>query len=382
MKLKRPTIRFLARIALATLLCCALFGGFAQAYELILKAPSQIQSGMPLVVNGTSNLPPGISVDIVLSKSGFTTEELERKTVTLQANKEFSVVFDTSGFKKGVYKVEAPAVSGYSYLGDSDTLKVVEIVDRSDEIAFTAFKSQEMDGTLDIEGFINGLKNSGVQIGVTGPEGVQVFGPAYVTVGSDSSFSTKVPITRPGTYNVSFTDSKGFIGTVMVTVTAKPEATVPPTEVPTTPIASASAHASRDKPASFAVVTGGPGTIRVFTSSGIDWVIEYTDQGGKTVTVNDKGSLGNEEALINTTGDVFVVKVYPYSYAADGDVLLSADGAVKVEASSGGTPSMTAGTTTTGTPSETDKSSLPLSVIGVAVAVIVAAILLVIRKYW
>ena len=386
MKQKRPTIRFLARIALAVLLCCAICGGFAQAYELIITAPSQIQRGMPIVVNGTSNLPPGISVDIVLSKSGYTPEELKRETVTLQANREFSVVFDTSGYTKGVYKVEVPAVSGYSYLGNSVTLKVIQIIDRSDEIIFSAFKSQEMDGTLDIDGFISGLKNSGVQIGVTGPGEEPVFGPAYITVSSDSSFSTKVPVTKPGNYTISFTDSKGFIGTVTVTVTEKPSATVPPTAVPTkNPIVSASAYASRDKPASFAIVTGGPGTFRVFTSSGVDWVIEYTDPAGKTVKVNEKGSVGNEEILLNTTEDVVVLKVYPYSYAAEGDVLLSADGAVKVEASSSGTPSTPAGTTTgtpTGTPTETEQSFPTLPVIAVVIAVIAVAAVLVIRKKW
>lgn len=387
MKQKRPTIRFLARIALAVLLCCAICGGFAQAYELIITAPSQIQRGMPIVVNGTSNLPPGISVDIVLSKSGYTPEELKRETVTLQANKEFSVVFDSSGYTKGVYKVEVPAVSGYSYLGNSVTLKVIQIIDRSDEIIFNAFKSQEMDGTLDIDGFISGLKNSGVQIGVTGPDEEPVFGPAYITVNSDSSFSTKVPVTQPGNYTISFTDSKGFIGTVMVTVTEKPSATVPPTVVPTkNPIVSASAHASRDKPASFAIVTGGPGTFRVFTSSGVDWVIEYTDPAGKTVKMNEKGSVGNEQILLNTTEDVVVLKVYPYSYAAEGDVLLSVDGAVKVEASSSGTPSTSAGPTTgtptsTATPPETEHS-FPLPLIGVVIAVIAVAAVLVIWKKW
>lgn len=377
MKQKRPTIRFLAKIAVAVLLCCALCGGFAQAYELILKAPSQIQRGMPLVVNGTSNLPPGISVDIVLSKSMYTTEELDRETVTLQAGNEFSVVFDTSGYTKGIYKVEVPAISGYSYLGDSVTLRVVEIIDRSDEINFKAFTSQEMDGTLDIEGVIAGMTNSGVQIGVTGPKDQPVFGPAYITVKGDGSFSKEVPITETGKYTISFTDGKGFIGTVTVTVTEKFSATVPPTVIPTTnPIVSASAFASRDKPASFAIVTGGPGTIRVFTSSGIDWVIEYTDPAGKTVKVNEKGSVGNEEIIIDTTEDVVVLKVYPYSYAAEGDVLLSADGAVKVEASSSGTPSPSAGST-----SATEQSS-PLPVIGVVVAVFAAAAVLVIRKYW
>jgi hypothetical protein len=377
MKQKRPAIRLLARIAFAALLCCALCGGFAQAYELIIKAPSEVQRGMPIVVNGTSNLPPGISVDIVLTKSGYVSEELERQTVTLQANNEFSVVFDTSGYTKGIYKVEVPAISGYSYLGDSVTLKVVQVIDRSDEIAFSAFRSQEMDGTLDIDGSIAGLKNSGVQIGVTNPKGEPVFGPAYIVVRSDGTFSTRVPVKETGSYNISFTDAKGFIVTVMVTVTEKPSATTPPSVIPTTnPIVSASAHASRDNPATFVVVTGGPGTIRIFTSSGIDWVIEYTDPAGKTVKVNEKGSVGNEEIVVNTTEDVITLKVYPYSYAADGDVLLSADGAVKVEASSPGTPATSAGTT-----SATTQSS-PLPVIGAIVAVLAVAAVLVIRKFW
>ncbi len=374
---KRPASHTLARIALVALLCLALCGGVAQAYELILKAPSQIQRGMPLVVNGTSNLPPGISVDIVLYKSGHVTEELARKTVTLQANSEFSVVFDTTGFTKGVYKAEVPAISGYSYLGDSVTLRVIEIIDRSDEIVFSAFSSQEMDGTLDIDGSIAGLANSGVQIGVTGPGGEAVFGPAYVSVKSDSSFSTEVPITGPGQYNISFTDAKGYIGTIMVTVREKPVATTPPTIVPTTnPILSASAFASRDKPATFVVTTGGPGTIRAFTSSGIDWVIEYTDTEGKTVKVNEKGSVGNEEIIIDTAEDVLVLKVYPYSYAAEGDVLLSADGAAKVETSGPGTAATTPGTTST------EEQSSPLPAIGVVAAVIAGVALVVIRRKW
>lgn len=387
MKQKRPTIRFLARIAFGVLLCCALCGGFAQAYELIIQTPTEIQRGMPIVVNGTSNLPPGISVDIVLSKSGFTTEELKRETVTLQANKEFSVVFDTSGYTKGVYKVEVPAISGYSYLGDSVTLRVIQLIDRSDEIVFRAFTSQEMDGTLDIEGIISGLKNSGVQIGVTGKGEKPVFGPAYIPVGSDGSFSTKVPVTETGPYNISFTDGRGFIGTVMVTVTEKPSATLPPTVIPTeNPIVSASAFASRDNPANFIVVTGGPGEYRVFTSSGVDWVIEYTDPSGKVVRVNEKGSVGNEEFILNTTEDVVALKVYPYSYTAEGDVLLSADGADKVEASSSGTASPQSGTTTgtpSGTPTETEQSFPTLPVIAVVIAVFAVAVaILVIRKNW
>ncbi|HPM62146.1 MAG TPA: hypothetical protein PK955_06675, partial [Methanoregulaceae archaeon] len=97
---------------------------------------------------------------------------------------------------------------------------------------------------------------------------------------------------------------------------------------------------------------------------------------GKTVKVNEKGSVGNEEIIIDTAEDVLVLKVYPYSYAAEGDVLLSADGAVKVETSGPGTAA-----TTPGTPSTEEKSS-PLPAIGVVAAVIAVVALVVIRRNW
>jgi len=166
-------------------------------------------------------------------------------------------------------------------------------------------------------------------------------------------------------------------------VTEKPSTMAPPTVIPTkNPIVSATAHASRDKPASFAIVTGGPGTFRVFTSSGVDWVIEYTDPAGKTVKVNEKGSVGNEEILLNTTGEVAVLKVYPYSYTAEGDVLLSVDGAVKVEASSSGTSPTPSGIIPTGTTSTEPEHSFPIPVIGVVIGVFIIAAVLVIWKKW
>jgi len=70
------------------------------AYELTIYAPETVQKGEPLVVNGTSNIPAGISVEIILSRSEYTTEEIARKIVTIQSNKEFSVIFDTRIFKK------------------------------------------------------------------------------------------------------------------------------------------------------------------------------------------------------------------------------------------------------------------------------------------
>jgi hypothetical protein len=73
-----------------------------QAYELAITTPTQLQRGMPLVVNGTSNIPPGNTVDIVLSRTGHVTEEIAREPVTLQANQVFTVIFDTTDVLKGI----------------------------------------------------------------------------------------------------------------------------------------------------------------------------------------------------------------------------------------------------------------------------------------
>ena len=371
---KRITARHSARMCLALLLCCIICGGMVQAYELAITTPTQLQRGMPLVVNGTSNIPPGNTVDIVLSRTGHVTEEIAREPVTLQANQVFTVIFDTTDLLKGIYKVEVPPISSYAYLGDSVTLRVVEIVDRSDEVTFRTPKTQEMDGTLTVEGIINSLRGSGVQIEVIGPGDRVVSGSAYVPVKTDGSFTLNVPITEAGLYRISFTDGKGYIGTFKVTVTEKPEPVSTTLEVtPANRIVSESAPASRDRPATFAIHTGTE-PARVFTSSGFDWVLEYRDATGEIVRVNEKGSLGNEEVTLNGTGGVILVTVYPFSYSVDETVLLSAEGADRIGIATPVTTATTASGTTAG------KSPLPL--ILVVIAVIAAAAFLIIRRYW
>ncbi|NYT17395.1 MAG: hypothetical protein GKC06_05255 [Methanomicrobiales archaeon] len=370
--MKRTSPRI--RMALGVLICLVLATGLAQAYELTIDAPTTLQRGMPLVINGTSNIPPGISVDVVLSKSGYTVEEIGRETVTLQANQEFSVVFDTFDLTKGVYKVEVLPISGYRYLGDSVTLRVIEIIDRTDELRFTAPLTQEMDGNLEIEGSIFGLKNSGVQIEVIGPGEEAVFGPDYISTKSDGTFVLSAPITDPGIYNVSFTDYKGYIGRVTVTVLEKPEpTTLPTTTVPTTlPVMSAFAQASRDDPAVFSVQTGSD-KVRISTSSGIDWVMEYTDAAGAVQKVNVKGEMEGEEVLIDGTGGIITVTVYPYKYSASGEVTLFTQGATSV------TAGVDEPAGTTGTGSSLTRSA-PLPVIVIIVAVLVGVFLLFRRR--
>lgn len=371
---KRITARHSARMCLVLLLCCIICGGMVQAYELAISTPAQLQRGMPLVVNGTSNIPPGNTVDIVLSRTGHVTEEIAREPVTLQTNQVFTVIFDTADLTKGIYKVEVPPISSYAYLGDSVTLRVVEIIDRSNEVTFRTPKTQEMDGTLAVEGIINSLRGSGVQIEVIGPGDRVVSGSAYVPVKTDGSFTLNVPITETGLYRISFTDGKGYIGTFKVTVMEKPETIQATIEVtPARRIVSESAPASRDSPATFAIHTGTE-PARVFTSSGFDWVLEYRDATGEIVRVNEKGSLGNEEVTLNGTGGVMLVTVYPSSYSVDETVLLSAEGADRIEIATPATTATTAAGTTAG------KSPLPL--ILVVIAVIAVAALLIIRRYW
>jgi hypothetical protein len=361
------------RVALVVFFCFVLCAGSVQAYELTINVTDKIQRGLPLVVNGTSNIPPGTSVDIVFTKSGYVVEEVARRTITLQANQEFSVVFDTTDLAGGIYKVEALPISDYRYLGNSVTLRIVEIVDRSKELNIHSPETQEMNGKLVIEGAILAARNAGVQIEVTGPDGGIVYGPEFVRTDTDGSFALTVPIDEPGIYNASFTDNKGYVGKVSFTVEEPFEPTTIPTTIPPTfPALSATAEASRDKPAYFAVQTGS-GDVRVYTSSGVDWVIEYTDASGTLQKVNTKGAVEGEEAVFPGTGGIVLLTVYPSKYSETGTVTLSAEGATDITAEQK-PPDTTTGSTTN------IPGSAPLLPVVVIIAVIGAAFLLLMRR--
>jgi len=341
-----------------------LLAGVATAYELSISAPTTVQKGMPLVINGTSNLHAGISVDVVLSRSEYTSEEVARQTVTLQGTKEFTVVFDTKDLAKGQYKVEVPGVSGYTFLGDSTTIRVVQIIDRSDEVTIKSLRTQEMDGSLDLRGIIPTQRSTGVQVQVIGPGNEVVFGPEYIATMSDGSFSREIQVDAPGTYEVSFTDSKGYIGTFPFVVTAPPEQTT----IPTTPAVAlmaitATSQSSTDYPAYF-VVTGTTGEVKVSTSSGIDWIIEYPDVHGTIQKVNNKGQLDSEEVIIPAGGATIYLKVYPYRFSDKGEVTIFAEGAEKVGIASEIPPAFAA------TASPTPKSPFPVVLVLVAVLAI------------
>ncbi|MDD1716618.1 MAG: hypothetical protein LUQ45_00005 [Methanoregulaceae archaeon] len=345
-----------------------LLAGTVSAYEITLDCPAQLQRGELLVVNGTTNLPTGTSFDVLFSNTEFRTNDPIKKTVTVQGydNKSFSVTFATGDLKRGIYKVEIPPTGGYSFLGNSVTLRVVEIIDRSDEIEIRSplrqyFTNLPGGRILKIAGIGQTLKDNGVQIEVTGPEGT-VFGPAFIPTENDGSFSKEVSVMHEGTYTVEFADAKGDIGTVNFTMIPDiPATTVAVTAQETkasTPVL-ATAEASWEHPAFFAVTTG-TGPVRVFTSQGVDWVIEYTDQDGKIQKINDMGQINAETVTVQGNGGVLNFMVYPYKAVNNGTVTLYAENAVKIEAVTSIPAAFANSTMTQTTATTTQKSPIPV----------------------
>jgi hypothetical protein len=300
----------------------------AAAYQVNIYAPETLAVGKPLVVTGVTTFPPGMSVDVVLYYQLTTTTEIKRQVVSVRPDKSFRVVFDTTGLKTGTYKVEVP-VNG---MGDSITMRLVQIVDRSEEIQMDSPLIQQVNGTLVVAGTITGDENSGVQIEVVGPDNSLVFGPQFVNTNYQGAFSTGVPISIPGEYEVSFTDAQGFIGTRIITATGLqlPVATLSETAPHT--VVSAHAKASRDAPAYFTVKTGS-GPVMLYTSSSIDWVIEYVDENGVLHVENNQDAQNPEKAAIAGSGKTIYVKIYPYNYSEQGDVFLYAENADAISVS-------------------------------------------------
>jgi hypothetical protein len=296
-----------------------LFAGVS-AYQVDISAPDSLAVGKPLVVTGTTTFGIGTPIDVVLYYQLTTTTEIQRKIVYVQSDKSFKAVFDTTGLKTGTYKVEVPA----NGVGDSITMRLITLFDRTEDIHLTSTINQSYSGSLYVAGEITGDENSGVQIEVIDPEGLVVFGPQYVNVNSAGLFSADIPITAPGDYEVSFTDSKGYIGSR--TITAVGQATFAASTtvtVQTTKPALYSAHtrASRDNPAYF-IVKAGNGPVTLYTSKSMDWVIEYIDEKGILHMSNSQGERNPEEVEFLGKGKTIYVKIYPYKYSLTSDVIL------------------------------------------------------------
>jgi len=299
------------------------------AYQVNIDAPDTLTVGKPLVVTGVTTFPPGMAVDVVLYYQLTTTTEIKRQVVSIRPDNTFRVIFDTTDLKTGTYKVEVP-VNG---MGDSVTMRLVRIVDRSTEIEMDSPLIQQFTGTLVVAGTIRGDENSGVQVEVIGPDNTVIFGPRFVNTDNDGAFSTDVPIRIPGEYEVSFTDAKGFIGTRIITATSPqtPVTTLSDAAAPKT-VVSAHALASRDAPAYFSVNTGS-GPVMLYTSSSIDWVIEYIDETGILHVENNQDAENPEKAAITGSGNTIFVKIYPYESSEQGDVSLNAENANAISVS-------------------------------------------------
>jgi len=299
------------------------------AYQVNIDAPETLTVGKPLIVTGVTTFPPGMAVDVVLYYQLTTTTEIKRQVVAVKPDKTFKVVFDTTGLKTGTYKVEVP-VNG---MGDSVTMRLVRIVDRSTEIQMDSPLHQQFTGTLVVAGTVKGDENSGVQVEVIGPDNSLVSdGPQFVNTNYEGVFSTEVPIRVPGEYEVSFTDAKGFIGNRIITVMGPqtPVATLSETATPKT--VSAHAKASRDAPAYFTIKTNS-GPVMLYTSSSIDWVIEYIVDNGTLHVENNQDAQNPEKAAVAGTGNAIYVKIYPYNYAEQGEVFLYAENANTISVS-------------------------------------------------
>jgi len=298
------------------------FSGFASAYQVNIDTPDSLSIGKPLIVTGTTTLGIGTPIDVVLYYQLTTTSEVERKVVYVQSDKTFKTFFDTTHLKKGTYKVEVPA----NGLGSSsEPTRLVQLIDRSDEIYLSSLSRQNFNGKISIAGSIKGGENSGIQIEVIGPADTVVFGPGYVNTNNAGAFSADVSITEPGEYEVSFTDAKGFIGTRTISVAGESTiGTTPVATMTTYSVFSAHAPASRDSPAYFVVRTAS-GPVILHTSSSIDWVIEYIDDKGVLHMENNHGELNPERAEFLGRGKTIYVKVYPYKYADRSEVFLYAE---------------------------------------------------------
>jgi len=301
----------------------------SSAYLINCDCPNELYVGEPLEISGTSNLPAGFTTDIVFYKGP---RVIERKLFTIQDEGDWSASFDTKGLDEGVYKIEIEEKAQYidheyvlyEFGSGSDTLNVITIIDRSDEITITSPLIQGFSDTLRISGTMEENPNSAVKITVVGPSG-PVFGPSFVATDTSGHFTVDVPVSETGSYEVTFADAEGLITTATFTVkgsTAPPTAT--PTSTPETTTFEATAEASRENPAFFAIDTR-VGAVRITTSEGVDWVVEYVDEDGTLKKVNTQGRLNAEEIRLTAKGGTIHLKVYPVRFDDEETVTIYAE---------------------------------------------------------
>jgi hypothetical protein len=347
--------------------------GLVSAYQVNIDAPDTLSVGKPLIVNGTTTFGIGTPIDVVLYYQLTTTTEIKRKIVYVQSDYTFRAVFDTTGLKTGIYKVEVPT----SGMGESITTRVVNLVDRSEDIRLNSPTYQTFSGKMAVAGIIRGDENSGVQVEVIGPDNTIVFGPFYINTNYQGGFSADVPISEPGDYEVIFTDAKGYIGNRIITVVSQQSLTFDITTVPTkTVVVSAHAKSSRQNPAYF-TITGGTGNVTIHTSSSIDWIIEYADDKGVIHVVNQQGEQSPEQIQVSGKGKPIYLKVYPSKSTVSSEVFVYAENAASIVISQT-IPAPFATAASSLTPTTTSSPSPPL--LGIAAVGMAILILAYVRR--
>ena len=161
------------RIILALLSLALLFGA-VQAYVVTIDAPAELQAGAPLEVTGTTTFPAGTQFDIILYRTQFTTPELvDRRMIVVDESKTFDASFPTTNLPAGQYKVEVQFLQdpGSSLGSSSETLKLVNLIDRSGEIVLTVPKEQKLDEALVIGGYIPDIGVATITMKIDGPKG-------------------------------------------------------------------------------------------------------------------------------------------------------------------------------------------------------------------
>ncbi|MFW5638855.1 MAG: hypothetical protein WAN99_01400 [Methanoculleus sp.] len=314
------------RIVWLALLTAMLIVSAASAAYVEINAPKTVYVGEPFEVTGTSivggltkpSLSPGFSTDIVLHHIKHTKSEVGRKTIVVQEDGTFSATFDTKGLAAGDYTVEIiDPEHPNTFGGSSKTLQFLKLIDRSGDLRISSPLTQELDGSLDVSGAIDGIGGTGVQIQVKYGDAT-VYGPEYIRTDADGRFSVTVPVSDAGAYRITFSDTQGYIDTVEFVVAGGAST---PTETPA-PVISANAPATRSAPAYFEVDTRA-GSVTLMTSSGVDWVVEYIDEGGNLHKINEKGVLDPEIVEFSAQGGRVYVKIYPVSYTDSKTVRLS-----------------------------------------------------------
>ncbi|NYT06099.1 MAG: hypothetical protein GKC04_06995 [Methanomicrobiales archaeon] len=360
------------KIACVFLLCCVLIGS-ASAYLINCECPTEVAVGAPIEITGTSNIPAGVSFEIILYKARPSVREIERKTFTIQDGGAWSVTFQTTGLEKGEYNLQIPEKLAYPFGSAADTTvekpKVIQIIDRSTELTISSPMVQNYDGELEIAGKGSLLGDRGVQITVTAPSGSIVYGPTYIQTDANGAFSAAVPVTASGTYKVRFADATGYISTFDFTIRGTAETTPTATATPSGPVLTTWATASRDAPAYFAVDTKA-GSVTIATSTGIDWIIEVRDEDGVIIRKNDQGSLNPETVTLTARGGTVYAKVYPSSSTDSGTVTISVQNADGVAVNTAAEAGFEEGTT----PAATQASPLFAAVFCAAALLLVARI--------